>query len=46
MESLVGLSALRRLAIGTKTHDVWDDIVRPDCCTLGFHPQSDLDMGL
>jgi hypothetical protein len=46
MEGLVGLSALRRLAIGTKTHDVWNDVVSADCCTLRLHLQGDLDMGL
>jgi hypothetical protein len=46
MESLVGVSTLGRLAIGSKTHDVWNNIVGSDSCTLGLHPQSNLDVWL
>jgi hypothetical protein len=46
VEGLVRLSTLGRLAIGSETHDVRDDIVSPDCCTLGLHPQSNLDVWL
>lgn len=46
MEGFVGLRALGGLAVRAETHDVRNNIMRPDSGSLGFHTQGDLDVRL